>query len=220
MIKVLIADDHAIVRAGIRQLAVSQTDMEIVGEAEDGTEALEKARSLCPDVVVLDIAMPRLNGLEGLRLIKQAVPDTQIVIFSMHGKENYVHQALSSGAFGYVLKASPSSEVFEAIRAAYQKKYFLSPRVAGEVIVSYLKYRDRPLPVQGYELLSEREKQVFHLVVEGNSTRQMADLLCLSPKTVEKHRSNLMKKLGITDSLEMIKYAVKTGLADPELWEE
>jgi two-component system response regulator NreC len=219
-IRVLIADDHAIVREGLKQLMNSQQDMEIVGEAEDGVEALEKVRSLRPDVVLLDIAMPRLNGLEALRLIKEAVPDTQMVVLSMHTKETYVHQVLASGALGYVLKASPGSDVFKAIRTAYRGEYFLSPKIKGEVIGSYLKSRQGQPAVRGYGQLSERERQVFRLVVEGNSNKQIADLLCVSAKTVEKHRSNVMKKLGITDFLGLVKYAVKLGIADPELWEE
>jgi len=124
--KVLIADDHAIVREGLKQLVNSQRDMEVIGEAEDGRQALEKAKSLRPDVTLLDIAMPSLSGLEAVRLIKEAVPDTQIVVLSMHKKEAYVHQAFASGALAYVLKASPSSDVLEAIRAAHSGEYFLS----------------------------------------------------------------------------------------------
>jgi two-component system response regulator NreC len=219
-IRVLIADDHAIVREGLKQLINSQQDIEIVGEAEDGMEALEKIRALRPDVVLLDIAMPRLNGLEAISLIKEAVSSVQIVVLSMHTKENYVHQALATGALGYVLKASPGAEVVKAIRAAHQGEYFLSSKIKAEVIGTYLKNRKRQPEIRGYDTLSERERQVFRLVVEGNSNKQIGDLLCVSPKTVEKHRSNVMKKLGINDFLGMVKYAVKLGIADPELWGE
>jgi len=218
--KVLIADDHAIVREGLKQLVNSQKDMEVIGEAEDGRQALEKAKSLRPDVTLLDIAMPGLSGLEAVRLIKEAVPDTQIVLLSMHKKEAYVHQAFTSGALAYVLKASPSSDVLEAIRTAHRGEYFLSSKIKAEVIGRYLESRKEKPAVRGYELLSEREQQVFRLMVEGNSTNQIADVLCVSPKTVEKHRGNVMNKLGIHDLVALVKYAIKIGIIDPELWED
>ena len=218
--RILIADDHAIVREGLRQLLNSQRDMEVAGEAQDGREALEKAKSLRPDVTILDIAMPGLSGLEAVRLIKEAVPHTQIVILSMHEKEAYVHQVFASGALAYVLKASPSSDVLEAIRAAHRGEYFLSSKIKAEVIGRYLESRKEKPAVRGYDLLSEREQQVFRLMVEGNSTTQIADVLCVSPKTVEKHRGNVMNKLGIHDLVGLVKYAIKVGIIDPELWEE
>jgi two-component system response regulator NreC len=218
--RILIADDHAIVREGLRQLLNSQRDMEVAGEAQDGREALEKAKSLRPDVTILDIAMPSLSGLEAVRLIKEAVPHTQIVVLSMHEKEAYVHQVFASGALAYVLKASPSSDVLEAIRAAHRGEYFLSSKIKAEVIGRYLESRKEKPAVRGYDLLSEREQQVFRLMVEGNSTTQIADVLCVSPKTVEKHRGNVMNKLGIHDLVGLVKYAIKVGIIDPELWEE
>ena len=218
--RILVADDHAIVREGLRQLLNNQRDMEVVGEAEDGLEAIKKAKSLRPDVTVLDIAMPRLSGLEAVRLIKEAVPNTQIVVLSMYKKEAYVHQVLASGALGYVLKASPSSDVLEAIRAVYRGEYFLSSKIRAEVIGTYLESRREKPAVRGYDLLSDREQQVFRLIVEGNSTNQIADVLCVSPKTVEKHRANVMKKLDIHDVVAMVKYAIKIGIVDPELWED
>ena len=193
--------------------------MEVVGEAENGREAVEKAKSLRPDVTIVDIAMPGLNGLEAVRLIKDAVPDTQIVVFSMHKKEAYVHQVFASGALAYVLKASPRSDVLKAIKAVRRGEYFLSSKIRAEVISSYLKSRREEPAVRGYDLLSEREQQVFRLIVEGNSTTQIADVLCISPKTVEKHRANVMKKLDIHDLVAMVKYAIKIGIIDPELWE-
>jgi two-component system response regulator NreC len=218
--RIFIADDHAIVREGLKQLLNSQQDMEVAGEAQDGREALEKAKSLRPDVTILDIAMPGLSGLEAVRLIKEAVPHTQIVVLSMHEKEAYVHQAFASGALAYVLKASPSTDVLEAIRAAHRGEYFLSSKIKAEVIGRYLESRKEKPAVRGYDLLSEREQQVFRLMVEGNSTNQIADVLCVSPKTVEKHRGNVMNKLDIHDLVALVKYAIKIGIIDPELWEE
>ena len=219
-IRVLIADDHAIVREGLRQLLNGQRDMEVAGEAEDGRQALEKVKSLHPDVILLDIAMPHLSGLEVISLIREAAPETQVVVLSMHSKETYVQQVLSSGALGYVLKASPSTDILEAIRMAHRNEYFLSSRLKAEVIGKYLKTKRSAPALRGYDLLTEREQQVFRLVAQGHSTSQIADILCVSPKTVEKHRTSLMNKLGVHDRLELLKYAIKIGIVDPELWED
>lgn len=218
--KVLIVDDHVLVRDGLRQLLEGQPDMEVVGEAVDGMEALEKVKALRPDVVLLDIAMPRLSGLDAVSMIKMAVSDTQIVVISMHGKEAFVHQVLDSGALGYVLKASPKSDVLEAVRAVHRGEYFLSSKIRADIIDAYLRDRRRKPAVRGYDLLSEREQQVFRLLMQGNTTAEIADLLCVSPKTVEKHRANTMKKLGIRNLVGMMKYAIKIGIIDPELWED
>jgi two-component system response regulator NreC len=217
-IKVLIADDHAIVRDGIQQLLKPLDDMEVVGVVTDGLQALEKAKNLSPDVILLDIAMPNLNGLEAIGLIKEALPESQIVILSMHANESYVQQVLKSGAMGYVLKASPSIDIVRAIRFAHKNEYFLSSKIRANVIDSYLKTKKNEPTVRGYDLLSEREQQVFRLVVQGSSTKEIADILCVSPKTIEKHRSRISNKLGVHGRLEMLKYAIKIGIVNPELW--
>ncbi|MDQ5986178.1 MAG: Oxygen regulatory protein NreC [Syntrophus sp. SKADARSKE-3] len=219
-IRVLIADDHAIVRDGLQQLLNNQQDMEVAGEAEDGHQALEKAKTLRPDVVLLDIAMPRLGGIEVTGLIREAVPDSQIVVLSMHAKETYVQQALAAGALGYVLKASLSQDILDAIRSAWRGEYFLSSRLQAEVIGKYLKAQQGAPSVRSYDLLSEREQQVFRFVAQGRSTNQIADILCVSPKTVEKHRTSLMNKLNVHDRLDLLKYAIKIGIVDPDLWED
>jgi two-component system response regulator NreC len=218
--KILIADDHAVVREGLRQLLGDQADMDVVGTARDGQEALEKAKSLRPDVALLDIAMPHLTGLEAVRLIKDAVPEIQIVILSMYDKEAFVHEVFASGALGYVLKAAPSSDVVEAVRAANRGEYFLSSQMKAEVIQTYLESRKEKPRVRRYDGLTLREQEVFRLMVEGNSTARTADILCVSPKTVEKHRASVMRKLGIRDLLGLVKYAMKIGIIDPDVWKD
>lgn len=218
-IKVLIADDHAIVRNGLRRLLEEQSDMEVVGEATNGLETVKKVKSLRPNVALVDIAMPHLSGLEAVTLIKEAVPNTQVVLLSMHEKDAYVDRALASGAKGYVLKASPTSDVLEAIRAVHNDKYFLSSKVNAQIIDTYLRNRKDKTDVSGYNLLSEREQQVFRLLVEGRETSETADILCISLKTVKKHRANIMKKLDVHNMVEMVKYAVKIGIIGPELWD-
>ncbi|MDM8518327.1 response regulator transcription factor [Desulfobacterales bacterium HSG16] len=219
-IKVLIADDHAVVREGLRKLLEEQKDMEVIGEATDGMQAVKKVKQLRPDVALVDIAMPNLSGLEAVCLIKEAVAECQVVILSMHKKDAYVHQSLASGALGYVLKASPTTDVLEAIRTVNGGEYFLSSKINSKIISAFLKSRTEQPAVSGYDLLSEREQQVFRLLVEGRTTSEIADVLCISSKTVEKHRANTMKKLDIHSMVAMVKYAIKIGIIGPELWED
>ncbi len=219
-IKVLVVDDHSIVRDGMRQLIASQEDMELIGEADDGAGALSQVKSLEPNVVLLDIAMPGMTGLETITLIKDARPDVKVVMLSMHSKDSYVHQALSAGALGYVLKASSSKDILKAIRAAQKNEYFLSSKIRAGVIESYLQSKRRAPAVKGYDLLTEREQQVFRMVVEGNTTKEIAEILCVSAKTIEKHRTSVTNKLGVQGRLELLKYAIKIGVVDPDLWED
>lgn len=219
-IRILIADDHEVVRQGLRNLISEQSDMELVAEAEDGREAIKKVKSQSPDVALLDIQMPGLNGLEAISLIKESVPETEVVLLSYHHKDAYVYQALEAGAKGYVLKAAPSSDVLEAIRMVHDGEYFLSSKINATLITAFLKSRTEKPPESGYDRLSDREQQVFRLLVEGKSTNDIADILCISAKTVEKHRANTMKKLDIHSMVDMVKYAIKIGIIDPDLWEE
>ena len=218
-IRVLIADDHAMIREGLRRLLEIQADIEIVGEAKDGIEALDTCRSLRPDILLLDIAMPRLTGVEAVSLIKQASPKTEVVMLSMYEKEAYVHQAMKAGARGYVLKAAPSTYLLAAIRRANSGEFYLCPKIRGGIMESYIEgSREDPSTEGGYDQLSDRERQVFLLLVEGNSTVQISDILCISPKTAEKHRANIIKKIGISQPVKMAQYAIRIGVVDPETW--
>ena len=219
-ISVLIVDDHAIVREGLSNLLDAQSDIAVVGKAADGMAALRLAKSKQPDVILLDIAMPGLTGLETIRLLKEKRPEGQVVILSMHAKESYVQQALDAGALGYVLKASSSADILNAIRAAHRGEYFLSSKIRAEVITAYLASRKHKPTVRGYDLLSEREQQVFRFVVEGKTTKTIADILCVSTKTIEKHRGSITSKLGVHGRLELLKYAIKIGVVDPDLWSD
>ena len=218
-ITVLVADDHAIVREGLRHLMARTDDLLLAGEAADGKGALALIRKIKPDVALLDIAMPNLSGIECIPLIRQASSRTAVVVLSMFHRDTYVHQALAAGAHGYVLKSSGWSEVLEAVRMAAKKKHYLSKEISSEVIHGYL-HSGEGMSSEScrYDQLSVREQQVFRMVVEGNSTRDIAELLCLSPKTVEKHRSNISRKLGMSEPLALLKFAIKIGVADPALW--
>ena len=220
-IRLILADDHSILLDGLRLLLESKQDIEVVAEASDGVEVIEKVRQHRPDVLLLDIAMPELNGLEAVSIIKRISPDTQVVILSRYDKEAYVHQALSAGACGYVVKGAPSKELIDAIRHARRGKYFLSSQIQTNVIHSFLaNTEEKPKANKHFSELSEREVQVFKLLVEGNSSRQISDILCISSKTVDKHRANIARKIGIENPIKMLQFAVRQGLIDPELWED
>ena len=221
-IRVAIADDHNILREGLCILLSKQSFIEVVAEACDGEQALDIVRKHRPDVLLLDIAMPKINGLEALEMIRAISPETKIIIFSRYDKEAYVHLALDAGALGYVIKGAPSQELIDAIRLVSQNKYFLSSQIQTEVIHSYVsdhkkvetKHKD------GYNQLSDREKQVFTLIVEGNASSKIADMLCISSKTVDKHRANISRKIGIDNPVKMVQYAIRNGIIDPSIWED
>ncbi len=217
--RILLADDHAVVREGLQRLLEAQPDMKVVGEAADGKETLEEVRRLKPDVVTLDISMPRLNGLDVIWLIKEATPATQIIVFSMYGKQAHVQQAFAFGASGYALKSSPTAELLEGIRNVCQGKHYLSPSIDVDLTRDYVKeQREKPFP--GFHgVLSDREEQIFRLIVQGRSTTEIAEILCISPKTVEKHREHISKKLGISTLVEMMQAAIKVGIINSDFLE-
>ncbi|HXV22552.1 MAG TPA: response regulator transcription factor [Desulfuromonadales bacterium] len=216
-IRVLIADDHILVREGLRLMLEAQGDIVVVGEAGDGVEALELASKLKPEVVLLDIAMPRLSGLETVRLIREAVPESHIIVLSMYDKEAYAHQVLQDGAHGYVLKGASSSKLLEAIRAASDGRFYFGNKATAAAAKNCPQVRSKGTD-RGFHTLSDREKQVFFLLLEGNTSPQISKVLCVSQKTLEKHRASVCRKLGINSAVEMMKYAIRQGFIDPGFW--
>jgi two-component system response regulator NreC len=212
-IRVLIADDHTIVREGVHLLLDAQPDITVVGEAADGNQVLSLARSLTPDIVLLDIGMPLMNGLEATRALKAELPKINILILTMHEGEDYFFRILAAGASGYVLKGAGSSELLNAIRAVYQGGVYLYPTMAKKLMSDYIKNQQVGAEA---DPLTPRERQVLKLIAEGKTNREIAEELVLSLNTVQTHRLHLMEKLKIHNRSELIKYALRRGLIDPE----
>jgi DNA-binding NarL/FixJ family response regulator len=210
-IAVFLADDHAVVRDGLRFLLGAQHDIEVVGDAADGHQAVRRVSETRPDVVLVDIAMPGLNGIETTRQICENCADTRVIILSMYSTTEHIFRALQAGAQGYVLKESAGVEVVDAVRTVHGGLRYLSPKVADAVVHDYVHQRDlhdwAPL-----ESLSSRELEVLQLVAEGKSSADIADLLSLSPKTVDTYRSRLMRKLDLDDLPSLVKFAIRHGL--------
>ena len=211
--KVLLVDDHVVVRQGLKALFADEPDIEVVGEASNGREALERLEKLGPDVVLMDISMPGLNGIEATRQIQVRHPEVKVVVLSMHANEEYVFQVLQAGASGYVLKQSDSLEVLTAIRAAVAGGSFLSPPISRTVIEDYVRRAEARGKGGESELLTSREREVLQLLAEGRSNREIAEELSISVKTVETHRSNMMTKLELSSKTELVKYALRKGWA-------
>jgi DNA-binding NarL/FixJ family response regulator len=209
---VLLADDHTLIRAGLRMVVEAQSDLSVVGEASNGREAVGMAEALKPDVVVMDIGMPSLNGIEAAREIRKTLPDTQIVMLSMHSDEGYVLRALKAGAKAYLLKDSAEADLAQAIRAAAAEKSFFSPAVGKVLLEDYMRKLQRTGAEDSYELLSPREREILQLVAEGKSSKEIAALLNLSVYTVETHRAHVMQKLNVHGIPELILYAVRKGI--------
>jgi DNA-binding NarL/FixJ family response regulator len=211
-IRVLLADDHKLIRAGLRLVVDQQPDLSVVGEADDGRQAVELAKSLNPDVVVMDIGMPNLNGIEAARQIRQIRPDAAVVMLSMHSDEGYVLRALGAGARAYLLKDSATTDLVQAIHAVAEGKSFFSPAVSKVLLQDYMRKLRRSGAEDSYDLLSPRERGVLQLVAEGKSNKEVASLLNLSVYTVETHRAKIMQKLNLKGVPELILYAVRKGI--------
>lgn len=212
-IRVVLADDHAIVREGVRLCLQGMGDIDVVGEAEDGLEAVRLVGQLAPDVAVLDVTMPRLNGIEALRQIRRDHAGTAVVLLSMHDNEAYVTQALRAGAAGYVLKRTAATELGRAIRAARNGDVYLDPGITRRVVADYVqRLDDRSAEPGPQDRLTAREREVLQLAAEGNTIRQVAEALVVSAKTAEHHRASAMAKLGLRNQTELVKYAIRTGL--------
>ncbi len=211
-IRVLLADDHKLIRAGLVLVVQQQPDLSVIGEADDGRQAVQLVESLKPDVVVMDIGMPNLNGIEAARQITTGRPDTAVVILSMHADEGYVLRALKAGARAYLLKDSATTDLVQAIRAVVEGKSFFSPAVSKVLLQDYMRKLRRTGAEDSYDLLSPREREVLQLVAEGKSNKEVANLLNLSTYTVETHRAKIMQKLNLKGVPELILYAVRKGI--------
>ncbi len=213
-IKIFLADDHTIVRQGLAKLLEAEPNLEVVGEAQDGREAVNKVQKLIPDIVIMDIAMPLLNGIEATRQIKKTLPQTKVIILSMHSHDRYISELISLGASGYLLKDSTGEEIIKAISAAIKGDVYLSPTISRRVIDDYLTLKKTSSREDLYTKLSNREREVFQIIAEGRSTKEVADILCVSPSTVKTHRANIMEKLQIDNISQLIQFAIRLGIVD------
>ncbi len=211
-ITVLVVDDHAIVRDGVRLILEAQPDIEVVGEASDGKEALEKVRRLSPAVVVMDIAMPGMNGLDATTAIKQEMPGVQVLALTMHADHGYFFEVLNAGASGYVLKGGSSADLLAAIRAVSEGGVYIHPSVAGNLVSDFLKRMGPGEEKARYDGLSDRERQVLTRIAEGKTSQQIAEELFLSINTVQTHRAHIMEKLQLHNRTDLIRYALRRGL--------
>jgi len=223
-IRVLLADDHDILRDGLKALLTMAGDISVVGEARTGREAVAEAERLHPDVVLMDISMPELDGVEATRRIRQTAPEVRVLFLTMHEAEEYFFRALRAGAAGYVIKRTAASDLLAAVRAVARGESFLSPSVAHALVTDYTHRGERATAESeaqtsekdAYTTLTSREREVLQLVAEGYTNQEIADLLHLSIKTVQSHRAAVMEKLGLRDVTHLVRYAVRRGLVDPE----
>jgi DNA-binding NarL/FixJ family response regulator len=208
-IRIVLADDHSVVRQGFRRILEAQSDMEIVGEASNGREALEQAALLTPDVVVMDVAMPELNGIEATRRMKEATPHSRVLALSMHKDSVYVREILRAGARGYLLKDAVDEDLIAAVRAVSRGEGYLSPGVADAVLTDYRQHVSDPI-----DLLTTPEREVLQLIAEGKTNKEIATLLNLSVYTVDAHRGRIMEKLNLHSTGELVRFAIRKGLVD------
>jgi two-component system response regulator NreC len=211
-LRIMLADDHTIVRQGLRKILEAQPEWTVVAEASDGRETVRLTTELQPDVVILDIGMPLLNGIEATRQIVRRLPATGVVILSMHSDETYILQALQAGARAYLLKDSADTDLIRGVSAAAAGKSFFSPVVAKVMLDDYLRHLSQKGIVDRYQALSEREREIFQLIAEGHSNKEIADLLSVSPSTIDTHRTHILQKLDVHSTAELVLYAVRRGV--------
>jgi DNA-binding NarL/FixJ family response regulator len=212
-IRILIADDHRLLREGIRSLLKEEPDITVVGEAEDGRMAVSLTHHLHPDVILMDIGMPLLNGLEAIRQIKRDHPEINVLVLTVHDNDEYYRQVLEAGASGYILKRAAASELVAAIRAVYNGEAVLSPSITRLLLEDYLRKETSKIEVEA-DTLSPREREILQLIAEGKTSREIADILNLSIKTVQSHRTSLMQKLDLHDRGDLIKYAIQKKIIE------
>jgi len=210
--RILLGDDHTLVRQGLRKILEEQPDWEVVGEASDGREAVKETAALQPEVAVLDIGMPLLNGIEATRQIVRRFPAINVLILSMHSEEAYITQAMQAGARGYLLKDCADTELIRAVGAVAAGKSFFSPVVAKVMLDDYVRHLADKGMTDRFESLSEREREIFQLIAEAHSNKAIADLLSISPATVETHRAHILQKLDVHNTAELVLYAVRKGI--------
>ena len=211
-LRILLADDHAVVRQGLRKILEERPDWKVIGEAGDGREAVRLAEELTPDVGIIDIGMPLLNGIEATRQIVKRSPTTRILVLTMHADEAYVHQVLQAGATGYLLKDSADVDLVQAVSAVSRGKSFFSHAVARLMLDDYVRTLAEKGATDRYEMLSEREREIFQLIAESKANKEMAALLSISPSTVETHRARIMEKLDLHSAAEIVLYDVRRGV--------
>ena len=212
--KIVIAEDHTILRAGLRALLAAQNGLEVIGEAGDGREAIRKVDTLQPDLLLIDLSMPKLNGIDAIREIKSQHPKIKIIVLTVHKSEEYIIAALQAGANGYMLKDASQNELLLAIDYVINGKTFLSPSISDKVVDAFLNTDKKDKPAAVLENLTAREREILKLVAEGNTNKKIAEHLCISLKTVEKHRSNLMKKLDLRNTAALTAYAIEKKMVD------
>jgi two-component system, NarL family, response regulator NreC len=215
LIRVVLADDHSVVRQGLRAWLERSGYVQVVGEAADGREAVAMVEQLQPDVVVMDIAMPMLNGIDATAQITRRNPDTKVIILSMHADESYILRALSAGAKGYLLKESTESDVLPAVQNVRDGKPYFTPSIARLLLEDYMRSLKQNNLQDSYDLLTEREREVLQLLAQGKSNKEVAQVLDLSPHTIDSHRTNMMQKLNLHNTAEIVLYAVRKGIIVP-----
>ena len=213
-IRILVVDDHTLFRQGIVGLLESQGDIEVVGQAANGNEALAAAAQLSPDVVLMDISMPGTSGLTAAVEIKSRIPNANVLILTIHDREDYLYQALRAGASGYVLKGADIHDLLDAVRSAYRGEVYLYPTATKALVADYLRRARAGEDRAGYDGLTDREREILHLIAQGKTTPEIAAELTLSPHTVQSHRDHIMTKLGLHSKAALIKYAIERGLID------